>query len=51
MTGDWKPLQKYKKLKIRDVKGKTHKLETNPSKIQDIELAKEEPEFFDIYET
>jgi hypothetical protein len=51
MTGDWKPLQKYKKHKIRDVKGKTHKLEINPSKIQDIELAKEEPEFFDIYET
>ncbi len=50
-TGDWKPLEKYKKRKIRDIKGKVHKLETNPSKIQDIELAKEEPEFFDIYET
>ena len=51
MTGDWKPMQKYKKRKIRDVKGKVHRLETNPSKIQDIEQAKEEPEFFDIYET
>lgn len=51
MTGDWRPMQKYKKRKIRDVKGKVHRLETNPLKIQDIELAKEEPEFFDIYET
>ena len=51
MTGDWKPIHKYKKRKIRDVKGRVHRLETNPSKIQDIELAKEEPEFFDIYET
>ena len=51
ITGDWEPLKKYKKRKIRDVRGKVHKLETNPSKIQDIELTKEEPEFFDIYET
>lgn len=49
MTGDWKPLRKYKKYKIKDAKDRLHRLETNPSKIKEIELAKEEPEFFDIY--
>lgn len=50
-TGDKTLLTKYKKRVIRDAKGKKHKLETRPEKIIQIEERKEEPEFFDIYET
>lgn len=49
-TGDESLLKKYKKITIKDAKGKKHKLETNLDKIKEIEEAKEEPEFFEIYE-
>jgi len=48
-TGDESVLRKYKKIVIRDVDGKKHKLETRLDKIRDIEEAKEEPEFYQIY--
>jgi hypothetical protein len=49
-TDDESVLRKYKKRVIRDAKGKKHKLETRLEKIYEIEEAKEEPEFWEIYE-
>ena len=49
-TGDESILKKYKRRYIVDAKGKRHKLETRLEKIYEIEEAKEEPEFFEIYE-
>ena len=49
-TGDEKILRKYKRRVIRDSKNRKHKLETRLEKIRDIEEAKEEPEFYQIYE-
>ena len=49
-TGDWKPLQKYKRRKIKDVKGKKHRLETRPEVIKEIELSMEDTEFIPIYD-
>lgn len=49
-TGDERFLKKYKKKTIRDARGKKHKLETRLEKIRDIEEAKEDPEFYQIYE-
>ena len=50
-TGDSSKLNKFKKIKLRDVDGKSHQLETNPDKIIEIEDSKEEPEAFEIYQT
>ncbi len=49
-TGDSTQLRKFKKVKIKDADGSIHTLETNPSKIIDIEGRKEEDEFFEIYQ-
>lgn len=48
-TGDRSLLKKYRKVTIKDSKGKKHKLETRIDKIKAIELAREEIEFSDIY--
>jgi hypothetical protein len=48
-TGDSSGLKKFKKIKIKDIDGKTHQFEAVPKKIIQIEDRKEEPEFFDIY--
>jgi len=48
-TRDVSILKKYRRRKVKDSKGKWHKLETKLDKIHDIEEAKEEPEFFEIY--
>jgi len=50
-SGDWKPLEKYKRRVITDTKGKKHRLETRPEAVKDIMLRKEEPEFYEIYDT
>lgn len=43
-------LELFKKIKIRDAKGKVHKLEIDSKKIFDIFDRREEPEFFKIYQ-
>jgi len=48
-TGKSSGLKKFKKIKIKDIDGKSHQFETSPKKIIEIEDRKEEPEFFDIY--
>jgi len=48
-TGNESILKKYKRRYIRDTKGKRHKLETRLEKIREIEEAKEDPEFYQIY--
>ncbi|MDP2926263.1 MAG: hypothetical protein Q8N99_07840 [Nanoarchaeota archaeon] len=48
-SGDPSVLKKFKKIVILDAYGKKHKLETNPDKIRDIEEAKEDSEFFEVY--
>jgi hypothetical protein len=49
-TNDERILKKYKRRVIKDAKGKKHRLETRLEKILEIEEAKEEPEFWEIYE-
>jgi hypothetical protein len=49
-TNDERILRKYKGRIIKDAKGKKHTLETRLEKIFEIEEAKEEPEFWEIYE-
>lgn len=49
-TGNGETLEKYKKLELKDSKGKKHRLETRLDKIYEIEEAKEESEFREIYE-
>ena len=50
-TGNSSALKKFKKIRIKDADGNTHKLETNPNKIIEIEDRKEEPEAFEIYKS
>lgn len=49
-TGDKSLLEKFKRRVIKDSKGKKHKLETNPDKLYEISEAREDEEFFEIYE-
>jgi hypothetical protein len=49
-TGNEKILRKYKRRIVKDAKGKKRRLETRLEKIFEIEEAKEEPEFWEIYE-
>jgi hypothetical protein len=49
-SGDWKPLEKYKRGVITDIKGKKHRLETRPEMIKDIELSIEDTEFIPVYD-
>lgn len=48
-TGDKTKLQKFRSKKVKDSKGKLHKLETNPEEIIRINQRIEEPEFYEIY--
>jgi len=48
-SGDPSVLKKFKKVVIIDAYGKKHRLETRPDKIRDIEEAKEDSEFFEVY--
>jgi hypothetical protein len=48
-TGDESLLWPFKKIRIVDSSGKKHKLETDPQKLYDIDDAKENSEFYDIY--
>ncbi|MGI0046642.1 MAG: helix-turn-helix transcriptional regulator [Nitrosotalea sp.] len=50
-TGDIAQLQKFKKKKIKDAKGKTHILETNSQELININEKIEEPEFYEVYST
>ena len=42
-------LESFRNRTIRDIKGKIHTFETDPAKLQKIQEAIEEPEFFQIY--
>lgn len=44
-------LEPFKNRGVRDVKGKLHKFETNPTALFDIENSKEASEFYEIYES
>ncbi|MGI0047738.1 MAG: helix-turn-helix transcriptional regulator [Nitrosotalea sp.] len=48
-TGNIEQLEKFKKKKIKDAKGKTHLLETNPQELININERIEEPEFYEVY--
>lgn len=48
-TGDSSYLKPFKKKTIIDAYGNKHRLETNPKKVRDIEEAKEDSEFFEVY--
>lgn len=50
-TGDDSELKKFAKIKIKDIEGKTHRLETNPNKIIAIEERREDFEQFEIYKS
>ncbi|MHB8602756.1 MAG: hypothetical protein ACYC6W_03475 [Nitrosotalea sp.] len=46
---DMNKLQSFQEIKIRDIKGKVHRFETDVDKIKQILERIEEPEFFNIY--
>ena len=48
-TGDKRKLSKFRNKKVKDSKGKLHKLETDPQKIIQINERIEEPEFYEVY--
>ena len=48
-TGDKSKLSKFRNKKVKDSKGKLHKLETDPDEIIKINQRIEEPEYFEIY--
>jgi hypothetical protein len=48
-TGDNSEVKKFKNIIVVDSDGNKYRLETDAKKIQAIESAKEEPEFFQIY--
>lgn len=50
-TGDKTKLSKFRNKKIKDSKGKLHKLETNPDEIIRINQRIEEPEYYEVYNT
>ena len=50
-TGDKTTLSKFRNKKVKDSKGKLHKLETNSDEIIRINQRIEEPEFFEVYNT
>ncbi|MDH3313356.1 MAG: hypothetical protein OEM28_09470 [Nitrosopumilus sp.] len=50
-TGDKSKLSKFRNKKIKDSKGKLHKLETNPDEIIRINQRIEEPEYYEVYNT
>jgi len=50
-TGDKTKLSKFRNKKVKDSKGKLHRLETRPNKIIRINQRIEEPEFYEVYNT
>jgi len=50
-TGDKSKLSKFRNKKVKDSKGKLHRLETNPGEIIKINQRIEEPEFYEVYNT
>ena len=50
-TGDKTKLSKFRNKKVKDSKGKLHKLETNPDEIIRINQRIEESEFYEVYNT
>ena len=50
-TGDKTKLSKFRNKKVKDSKGKSHRLETNPKEIIKINQRIEEPEFYEVYNT
>ncbi len=50
-TGDESILAKYKQVQIRDSSGMLHSLESDPAAIKSIEEAREDSEYFDIYDS
>ncbi len=50
-TGDKSKLSKFRNKKVKDSKGKIHKLETNPDEIIRINQRIEEPEYYEVYNT
>ena len=49
--GDKSKLSKFRNKKVKDSKGKLHRLETNPDEIIKINQRIEEPEFYEVYNT
>ena len=50
-TGDKSKLSKFRNKKVKDSKGKLHRLETNPDEIIKINQRIEEPEYYEVYNT
>lgn len=50
-TGNKTKLSKFRNKKVKDSKGKLHRLETNPDEIIKINQRIEEPEFYEVYNT
>jgi hypothetical protein len=50
-TGDASILAKYKHVQVRDSSGVLHSLESDPTAIRHIEEAREDSEYFDIYDS
>ena len=50
-TGDKTKLKQFRNKKVKDSKGKLHKLETDPQRIIQINQRIEEPEFYEVYNT
>jgi len=50
-TGDKSKLSKFRNKKVKDSKGKSYKLETNPDEIIKINQRIEEPEYYEVYNT
>ena len=48
-TGDKSKLSKFRNKKVKDSKGKLHRLETRPDEIIRINQRIEEPEFYEVY--
>jgi hypothetical protein len=50
-TGNPEVLADFEGMKVKDSSGKWHTLETDPDAIKEINVRREEPEFYDIYQT
>ncbi|MCH9658428.1 hypothetical protein K0U27_07005 [archaeon] len=50
-TGDKSKLSKFRNKNVKDSKGRSHRLETNPDEIVRINQRIEEPEFYEVYNT
>jgi hypothetical protein len=50
-TGDKTKLKQFRNKKVKDSKGKLHRLEASPDEIIKINQRIEEPEFYEVYNT